>query len=81
MQTMVLTESSSASITAVDNFDELLDELRQRVEEASVSDRVEVKNADMKALDFSEKAFDLIWCEGASTTWAFLKLCSIGGLC
>ena len=65
MQTMVLTESSSASITAVDNFDELLDELRPQVEEASVSDRVEVKNADMKALDFSEKAFDLIWCEGA----------------
>ncbi len=65
MQTMVLAECSSGSITAIDNFDEYLEELRERVEKASLSDRVKVKNADMTALDFSERTFDLIWCEGA----------------
>ena len=65
MQTIVLAESSLGSITAVDNCNEYLDELRHRAEQASVSNRVEVKNADMTALDFPENTFDLIWCEGA----------------
>jgi len=65
MQTIVLAKSSSGSITAVDNCGEYLDELRCRVGKASLSDRVEVKNADMTALDFSKDTFDLIWCEGA----------------
>ena len=66
MQTIVLAESCSGSIiTAVDNCDEYLDTLRRRVQEASLSDRVEIKNTDMTALDFSEETFDLIWCEGA----------------
>lgn len=65
MQTIVLAESFSGSITAVDNCDEYLDELRHRTEEASLSDRVEVKRADMTALDFPQQTFDLIWCEGA----------------
>ena len=66
MQTMALAEASSGSIIAVDKFDEYLDELRQRVEKASLSDRVEVKNADMAALGLPEATFDLIWCEGAA---------------
>ena len=66
MQTMALAEASSGSIIAVDNFDEYLDELRQQVEKASLSDRVEVKNADMTAMGLPEAAFDLIWCEGAA---------------
>jgi ubiquinone/menaquinone biosynthesis C-methylase UbiE len=66
MQTMALAEASSGSIIAVDTFDEYLDELRQRVKKASLSNRVEVKNADMTALGLPEAAFDLIWCEGAA---------------
>ncbi len=65
MQTMALAKSCSGSILAVDNYDEYLDELRERVVKACLSDRIEVKHADMKALGFSENAFDLIWCEGA----------------
>lgn len=65
MQTMVLAKSTSGSIAAVDNCEEYLGELRQRVEEASLSDRVEVNSADMRALDFAVNTFALIWCEGA----------------
>ncbi len=64
-QTIVLAKSSSGSITAVDNCGEYLEELRHRAEQASLSDRVEIKNADMTALDFFQGTFDLIWCEAA----------------
>ena len=50
----------------MDTCEEYLDELRQRVRQANLADRVEVKNADMSALGFPEKSFDLIWCEGAA---------------
>jgi ubiquinone/menaquinone biosynthesis C-methylase UbiE len=66
MQTMVLAESSSGSITAVDNCDEYLEQLREQLEMASLTGRVEVKQADMTALDFEGETFDLIWCEGAA---------------
>lgn len=66
MQTMALAEACSGSIIAVDTCDEYLDELRQRIEQANLSDRVEVKNADMATLDLPEETFDLIWCEGAA---------------
>lgn len=66
MQTMALAVGSSGSIIAVDKYDEYLDELRQRVEKASLSDRVEVKNGDMTALRVPEADFDLIWCEGSA---------------
>jgi SAM-dependent methyltransferase len=65
MQTIDIAKSSSGSITAVDNCGEYLEELRHRAEQASLSDRIEVKNADMTALDFSRETFDLIWCEAA----------------
>ena len=66
MQTMALAEATSGRITAVDNFDEYLDELREKLQKATLSDRVEVKNADMTALGLLKATFDLIWCEGAA---------------
>ena len=66
MQTLVLAESTAGMITAVDNHDEFLDQLRDRLEQASLADRVDVKNGDMAKLDFPEESFDLIWCEGAA---------------
>ena len=66
MQTLALAEACAGSVVAVDNCDEYLDELRQRVEKASLCDRVEVKNADMAALGFPKETFDLIWSEGSA---------------
>ena len=65
MQTIVLAQSTSGKITAVDNCDEYLDELRRRLETASLSARVEVQSADMTVLNYPTETFDLIWCEGA----------------
>jgi ubiquinone/menaquinone biosynthesis C-methylase UbiE len=66
MQTVTLTEATSGNVVAVDNCDEYLDQLRRRLEQASLSDRVEVKNADMADMGFVAKTFDLIWSEGAA---------------
>jgi ubiquinone/menaquinone biosynthesis C-methylase UbiE len=66
MQTVTLTEATSGNVVAVDNCDEYLDQLRRRLEQASLSDRVEVKNADMADMGFVSKTFDLIWSEGAA---------------
>ena len=66
MQTLALADATSANITAVDNCDEYLDELRQEIAERHLSDRVKVKQADMATLDFPNATFDLIWCEGAA---------------
>ncbi len=66
MQTLALAKASTGSILAVDNFDEYLDELRKRVEQASLVGRVKVKKADMTVLDFPDETFDLLWCEGAA---------------
>ena len=63
---MVLAEATGARVLAVDTCDEYLDELRRRLEESLLNGRVEVRNADMAHLGLPEKAFDLIWCEGAA---------------
>ena len=65
MQTMALAEVCSGRIIAVDTCDEYLEKLRQRVRQTNIADRVEVRNADMAALDLPDQSVDLIWCEGA----------------
>lgn len=66
MQTLALAGGLSGTILAIDSCDEYLEVLRERVEKASLSDRLTIKNADMAALDLHEASFDLIWCEGAA---------------
>ena len=66
MQTMALADARPGQIIAVDTCEEYLGQLRGRVRQANLTDRVEVRNADMRQLDFAENAFDLIWCEGAA---------------
>ena len=66
MQTIALAEASSGQIIAVDTCDEYLDELRQRVRQASLTNCVEVKHADMMELDLPEVSIALIWCEAAA---------------
>ena len=66
VQTLVLAGATSGTITAVDNCEEYLDELRQKLQETDLAARVDVQNADMSKLGFPDETFDLIWCEGAA---------------
>ena len=71
MQTLVLARETRGSITAVDTHQPFLDELTRRAARAGLSDRIETINASMKALDFSDRTFDLIWSEGAIYVMGF----------
>ena len=66
MQTLALADQLAGKITAVDTCEEYLNELREKISERGLSDRVQVENADMAALGFPPATFDLIWCEGAA---------------
>jgi SAM-dependent methyltransferase len=64
-QTVTLAELTAGKILAVDINPLFVEELRQRIEEDGLADRVTARVGDMTALDFAPESFDLVWCEGA----------------
>jgi ubiquinone/menaquinone biosynthesis C-methylase UbiE len=67
MQTMDLASLlPAARITAVDMHEPFLEQLRHRAKTAGAGNRIEAVQADMSALPFAPRSFDLIWCEGAA---------------
>jgi 16S rRNA C967 or C1407 C5-methylase (RsmB/RsmF family) len=71
MQTMALMEATSGRITAVDKYDEYLDELREKLKRAALSDRVEVKNADMAALVSRKQLLTSFGAREPPISWEF----------
>ncbi len=65
MQTIALARLTKGKVIATDTHGPFLEVLRQRAEEAGVSDQIETNKMSMFALDFKERSFDLIWSEGA----------------
>ena len=66
VQTLALARATDGTVTAVDLFEQFLDELRERADAAGVRDRIQIMRADMTDLPFGKHSFDLIWCEGAA---------------
>ncbi len=64
-QTLVLAHGSPARIVAVDNHPPFIDALSREARRLGIADRLEARVADMRSLDFADRSFDLIWCEGA----------------
>ena len=77
--TILLGKELDADITAVDFLPEFLDELQTRAIDHGVADRITTLNCSMDALPFTEGEFDVIWSEGAATTWASRPVCQPGG--
>jgi SAM-dependent methyltransferase len=73
MQTLVLARETRGSITAVDTHQPFLGELSHRAARAGLSDRIQTVNASMKALDFADGSFDLMWSEGAIYIMGFAE--------
>ena len=71
MQTVALARALSGDVTAVDLYEEFLDQLRESAEAAGLSDRITAVGADMADLPFGRESFDLIWCEGAAYFMGF----------
>jgi len=66
MQTVALAAALGGQVTAVDLYEEFLDQLRERASAAGVRDRISVMRGDMTDLPFGPDSFDLIWSEGAA---------------
>ena len=66
MQTVALAQATDGTITAVDMFEQFLDDLRDRATDAGVRERIQVMRGDMRDLPFGQHSFDLIWSEGAA---------------
>jgi ubiquinone/menaquinone biosynthesis C-methylase UbiE len=63
--TMELARLSNGKITALDIDQDMLDVLSRKVEEAGLSNRVEVINRSLFDLQLSDGSFDIIWAEGS----------------
>jgi SAM-dependent methyltransferase len=65
VQTIELVKLSNGRVTAVDNHQFFLDCLENFARSKGLQDKIACQNADMKALPFQDRAFDLIWAEGS----------------
>jgi ubiquinone/menaquinone biosynthesis C-methylase UbiE len=64
-QTIDLAGEMNGKIIAVDNYQPFLDRLEYNAKKAGLSDKIEIRIADMFNLRFREESFDIIWSEGA----------------
>lgn len=58
--------TEGAEVTAVDTHEPFLARLRAAADGLGLADRVAVERASMDALPFPDRAFDLVWSEGAA---------------
>jgi SAM-dependent methyltransferase len=65
MQTLELARLSGSLVTAVDNHEPFLEELRRHAERTGLGALVETRVGDMRALPFAPDSIDLLWSEGA----------------
>ena len=69
--TLFLAETLDAEIIAVDFLPEFLDELRARVQDHGVAEKITPLACSMDALPFAAETLDLIWSEGAVYNMGF----------
>lgn len=70
-QTLTLAALTTGTILAVDKYPVFIEELRQRLDEHGLLDRVTAQIGDMNALGLPPESFDLVWCEGAMFVLGF----------
>lgn len=68
-----LANSLNATITAVDIFQEFLDDLVIRAEVEDVRDRITTLQCSMDSLPFAAEELDIIWAEGSIYNIGFSK--------
>ena len=71
--TLELAKLSGGEVIGADIDQPALDELTRRIQQAGLSDRVCVLNCSMRAMDFPDESFEIIWAEGAVCIIGFEK--------
>ena len=72
-QTLTLAQHLKGKITAIDLFDEFLNDLEKRKSNQQLGCEIEVLQASMDELPFEAESLDLIWSEGAIYNIGFEK--------
>jgi len=70
-QTIDLSEKVNATISAIDIFEQYLDQLRAKIKENGLESKIRALNCPMEKLVFQKESFDLIWSEGAAYLMGF----------
>ncbi len=65
MQTIALANATGGHITALDLFQQFLDQVERSMIMNGVQNQITLMKGDMKKLPFNDESFDLIWSEGA----------------
>lgn len=65
LHTIDLAKLSNGRITALDSHREFLDSLEQHAKDQGMADSIDCILGDMGAMDFENRAFDIIWAEGS----------------
>ncbi len=73
MQTLELARNLDCEITAVDIFQQFLDDLTIRAEKENLSHKIKTLKKSMFELDFEPESFDIIWAEGSIYIYGFEK--------
>jgi len=69
--TMELARLSNGEIIGLDIRQPLLDELKRKIEDACLSDRVKTVKCSLFEMDFPDESFDIIWAEGSISVIGF----------
>ncbi len=69
---LLLAADTGAHVTAIDLFPQFLTRLSERATAAGLSS-IDISAASMDALDYADKTFDVLWCEGAIYNIGFEK--------
>jgi ubiquinone/menaquinone biosynthesis C-methylase UbiE len=69
--TMELARLSTGQIIGLDINQPHLDELRRKIEDAGLSDRIKTVKCSMFEMDFLDESFDIIWAEGSVAVIGF----------
>lgn len=73
MQTLELGRISGGAVLALDNHQPFLDRLKRDARSAGLERSVRTVNRSMKAMEFTDGSFDIVWSEGALYQMGFLK--------
>jgi ubiquinone/menaquinone biosynthesis C-methylase UbiE len=69
--TIELAKLSNGEVTGIDIDQSSIDELKRKISEEALSNRVEGINLSMFKMRFPDESFDIIWSEGAIRTIGF----------
>jgi len=73
MQTIDLSRLTDGTIMSIDNHPQFLEDLRQKIEQNGLTDRITPYLGDMCDLHFEKGIFDIIWSEGSIYIIGFEK--------